>query len=1149
MVRTCGIPWVGREARALPRRPRQSPLLRGAALAALLVTPWLASAVSLGEIRLQSYLNEPFRAEIPVADLRPGDLDILEARLAEEAAFARFGLERGAFLLGLNFSLQPGSSPDRGKIVVSSPDIAREPFFSFLLELKGQRERLIREYTVLLDPNTGKPAPQLAPATAPYIEPESVPAPVAPVVQVPQPEAFQGNAPIVGGGAPTVIPRAKPQASQVIYENQPVLGDGEYGPVRAGETLWGVAAAVRPTEKVTMNQVMWALFSHNESKFDGNIDRLNKGAVLTVPSERAMLDVSPAEATALIATARAAAPAGTQQLQVERPAATPAPAAPTPAPTPQPAYYEEELPAEEPALPEEPALAPPREELNLVSPQAEEAELEALPEEPELEALPEEPLAEEEGYEELPTLPEDDALAQEEESAAEVEQAFAEEGLPADDAVAAPPSPAGTDSGLLKWLLVGLGVLGLGGIAAFFLNRSRREAEPDDAPEEPELPKARVAAAPVAAAASAAADDTQDVTDVADELDTQQFEVPPVAAAPDATDLDATAQFDAPLEFDAPTDAQSGTEGLAELELPESEEIDESEGTLDLGSETVSLELNEDPLSEADFQLAYGLYDEAALLLQRAIEATPDRIELHEKLAETYFAASNAEEFRATAEKLKARNPGEDVWQRIAIMGQQLCPDDGLFSGDLEAGGGAIDLDMGFDEPAGGADNSVEFDLGEDEPAAAAPAHDESTVFEADFGDLDLDEGEDSADETLADLDDLGLDDLEGELDTVAGDADELVAELDDDEFSLSLDDEPEAESGAAVDDGTEKLTLADVDAAAGDELELTLDEAIEPADAEFSLDMDDELSLDEEPAAADELSLVGEETDFSVDGGGAEDSLELTDLPEETDFDVDSGSETGLQDDELDTAFDLPEIDAAAEATDFDLSEVADLSTSELEEDAGPAGELTDFTIDDDAGLGEATDFELGDDSAADLELSLDTPDQPATADSSDVELGDADVSAESTDFDLGEAQSTGEVTDFELDDAAASGEETDFDLGEIGEETDFDLAADDVGEGTDFDLGEIGSDTEFDLGDDSDATALDDLSLADLDDDGSMSLDDSSAADISGGDEPGTKLDLATAYVEMGETDMARNLLNEVLQAGDAEQKAKAQELLDQI
>ncbi len=1124
MVRTCGIPWARPEARALPRQPRHSRLGRLVALVTLLATPWLASAVSLGEIRLQSYLNEPFRAEIPVTALRPGDLDILEARLADEKAFQRFGLERSSTLLGLKFSLQPGSSADRGKIVVSSPDIVREPFFSFLVELKGQRERLIREYTVLLDPNTGQapvlaPAPTPAPAPSqpvtPYVEPEVVSAPPAqvtppaPVVQVPQPEAFQGNAPIVSGEAATVIPRAKPQASQVIYESEPVLSEGEYGPIRAGETLWGVAAAVRPTDRVTMNQVMWALFSYNESKFDGSIDRLNKGAVLTVPPEQAMLDISPAEATALIATARSAPQSATQQLQLEQPAATPAPQAPRATPSPQPAYYEEEFAEEEPALPEEPAIAPPQEELSLVTP---EPDLEALPEEAELEALPEEPVADEEAYEELPALPDDDTAAVEDESAAEVEQEFAEEGLPVEQAPEEPavPVPLSEESigegGLLKWLLIGLGVLGLGGIAAFFLNRSRREPEPEFEPEEPAQPVARKVAAASAVAAAASAEDTQEVAEAAEEPDTQQLESP-AELAPGA-DMDSTAQFEAPLEFDTPDEAQREADELAELDLPDAEEIDESEGTLDLGSETVSLELNEDPLSEADFQLAYGLYDEAALLLQRAIEATPERVELYEKLAETHFAASNADEFKAAAEMLKARNPGEDVWQRIAIMGQQLCPDDSLFSGEIEAGGGAVDLDMGFDEPADSGDNSVEFDLGEEEPSAAAESgQDESSAFEADFGDLDLDQAEDSADETLADLDDLGLDDLESELDTAAGDADELAAELDDDEFSLSLDDEPE--------DATEKLTLEEIDAVAGNlnsDMELTLVDPVEAVDAEPEPDSGDELSLEEEP--------LGEETDFSIDGGGAEDSLELSELPEETDFEVDFGEEAQTQTKELETAFDLPDTDADAEVTDFDLSEVADLSTSELEEDAGlAAGNTTDFELADDVGA--ATDFELADDAPT----------------------------AESSDVDLSEAGAAGDITDFELEDAAGSSDETGFDLGDIGEETDFDLAGDDAAEGTDFDLDGIGNETDFDLGDDSDATALDDLSLADIDDDADLSLDDSSAADISGGDEPGTKLDLATAYVEMGETDMARSLLQEVVQAGDAEQKAKAQELLDQI
>ena len=78
------------------------------------------------------------------------------------------------------------------------------------------------------------------------------------------------------------------------------------------------------------------------------------------------------------------------------------------------------------------------------------------------------------------------------------------------------------------------------------------------------------------------------------------------------------------------------------------------------------------PMTEADFHLAYGLYDEAAQMLKTAIAADPDRHELKVKLADI---ADNADEARlasldaATAERLR------DKYRRaLAALGQPATP-------------------------------------------------------------------------------------------------------------------------------------------------------------------------------------------------------------------------------------------------------------------------------------------------------------------------------------------------------------------------------------------------------------------------------------------------------------------------------------------
>jgi pilus assembly protein FimV len=112
-------------------------------------------------------------------------------------------------------------------------------------------------------------------------------------------------------------------------------------------------------------------------------------------------------------------------------------------------------------------------------------------------------------------------------------------------------------------------------------------------------------------------------------------------------------------------------------------------------AQTLSINLDaNDPLSEADFHLAYGLYDEAASLLKQALVKEPNRQDLRVKLAETYFAGGKPVEFQETAEALHGHvSPAE--WQKIAIMGRQLSPDASLFKNDGTAAAPEVDLTLG----------------------------------------------------------------------------------------------------------------------------------------------------------------------------------------------------------------------------------------------------------------------------------------------------------------------------------------------------------------------------------------------------------------------------------------------------------------------
>jgi pilus assembly protein FimV len=67
---------------------------------------------------------------------------------------------------------------------------------------------------------------------------------------------------------------------------------------------------------------------------------------------------------------------------------------------------------------------------------------------------------------------------------------------------------------------------------------------------------------------------------------------------------------------------------------------------------------------------------------------------------------------------------------------------------------------------------------------------------------------------------------------------------------------------------------------------------------------------------------------------------------------------------------------------------------------------------------------------------------------------------------------------------------------------------------------------------------------------DDALVSADDEPEFDfLSGTDEVATKLDLAQAYIDMGDSDGARDILNEVVSEGDDGQKSEAKDMLSRL
>ena len=117
----------------------------------LLALPGIAGALGLGSIEVKSGLNEPLQAEIQVILSSPEEKDGLNVALASPEDFSKVGLDFSRVSVPVSFKVGTNT---RGQTVieVSSKDAVREPFLSLLVEVNWSNGRLLREFSVLLDP-------------------------------------------------------------------------------------------------------------------------------------------------------------------------------------------------------------------------------------------------------------------------------------------------------------------------------------------------------------------------------------------------------------------------------------------------------------------------------------------------------------------------------------------------------------------------------------------------------------------------------------------------------------------------------------------------------------------------------------------------------------------------------------------------------------------------------------------------------------------------------------------------------------------------------------------------------------------------------------------------------------------------------------
>lgn len=906
-------------------------LARGFA-ALLLLLPVNSYALGLGDIELHSALNQPLDAEISLLSADSVIPDELKVSLASSDEFAKAELERPVYLTKIKFAIDH-KADGRLYVKLTSEDVMKEPFIDFLIEVNWPDGRLVREYTVLLDPPVlvnDRPAP---------VEPATTGSSVQPQVKEPAPavENMTQRTP------------AAPRTRDISPHIQTSAGKMRYGPVTRTDTLWSIASRLRPDNSVTVQQVMMALLKSNpEAFYNNNINELKAGYVLRIDDPDLITSMSAEEALQesrlqyqqwLDAKHNAGRMAGQRPVGSGESSGAMAETttgesgaqlklvAPDSGSTgsgTQGAATEQELDSlrEKLAVIQENSDVTKQENDEL---RARISELEEqLASMQRLVTLKDDTMAAIQGNATQPGTQTQTTDAGAEKPAAQITMPEAPQQAqpavtpppPAKPKPAAPPSPPASQSALMMLLKdpvtsgLGVGVILIVLVLVWMKMRQRQLAS--DGFEEGIL-----------AAAESVGDDSDS----------------------------------------AMADAVGGYAGEPAIDA----------------IETDSDEM--DVLAEADVYLAYRRFDKAIELLNGALQNEPDRTDYKLKLLEVYSESEDVDGFVAQAEEMYAAigTEGGPVWDKVVQMGRRLTPDHPLFrtdgsqgdtgaesdisadstdnadddlalnfAGDLEgshdeaaselASAEAIEdsfadlesMDTGTDEETANklVDDALNFDLGGDEGETIAAA-DEEAVDELAENALDFDLGGDVGETGAAAIDDTGIDDV-GEVPPVEGEpheAGQQEAEAEDKsnvinfEASLSANSETgdvqedetaqsgdfgnaiEFESGLATANSGETET-------AGEQVEEPVAQDLESDENALGFDLE---TTNDQPTGEEAAAVV--EEDATADKAvGADDDLQwLSNIDDEVSLDDSTAGGSGETDDlisgggdEVDTKLDL---------------------------------------------------------------------------------------------------------------------------------------------------------------------------------------------------------------------------------------------------
>jgi len=258
----------------------------------IVLMPLSVFAAGLGKLNVSSGLGEPLRADIELISATPEELFSLSATIANDEAYAAQGIERPAVHNNIQIELAKNASGNP-ILKLKTNQAVNDPFLDVLIQVDWASGRLLREYTVLLDPPGYKSQVDKSNLSQPVQAPiANHDAETSSETAIPAIKSANENSTASSYGNQAVTEKkpkktGKNRRTKPVKQNETNVSESSAASdyiTKRGDTLSTVAKQLQ-VEGVNLDQMLVGLYQNNPNAFSNdNMNRLKAGQIIRAPN-------------------------------------------------------------------------------------------------------------------------------------------------------------------------------------------------------------------------------------------------------------------------------------------------------------------------------------------------------------------------------------------------------------------------------------------------------------------------------------------------------------------------------------------------------------------------------------------------------------------------------------------------------------------------------------------------------------------------------------------------------------------------------------------------------------------------------------------------------------------------------------------------